>query len=59
LDEAHYWIAARELKQPSAEALKHRADLASVTVAVDTEAPSATTYDEWLDSLKARGLVTR
>jgi hypothetical protein len=56
LDEGHYWIAARELKQPSAEALKHRADLTDVALAVDTEAPSATTYAEWLDSLKARGL---
>lgn len=59
LDEAHYWIAARELRQPSAEALKHRADLTGVTLAVDTEAPSATTYTEWLDSLKARGLVIK
>lgn len=59
LDEGHYWIAARELRQPSAEALKHRADLTGVTLAVDTEAPSATTYAEWLDSLKARDLVIK
>lgn len=57
LDEAHYWIAARELKQPTADALKDRADLAGVKIGVDTEAPSATTFAEWLDSLKARGLL--
>jgi hypothetical protein len=59
MDEGHYWIAARELRQASAEDLKNRPDLTSVTLTVDTEAPAATTYVEWLDSLRARGLLTK
>lgn len=57
LDEAHYWIAARELRQPSPEGLKGRTDLTGIPLAVDTEASSVTTYAEWLESLRARGLV--
>lgn len=59
LDEGHYWIAAHELRLSSAEALKDRADRMGVTLAVDTQAPSATTYAEWLDSLRARGLMIK
>jgi hypothetical protein len=59
LDEGHYWIAARELGKPPGALFQRLGDFTGVTLVVDTEASSATTYAEWLHSLKARGLVIR
>ncbi len=57
LDEGHYWIAVRHLHQRAAAALLRRPDLAGVSIAVDTQAGTATTYSDWVDSLRTRALA--
>ena len=55
LDEGHYWIAARNLREPSPNALANRPDLAGTKIEVDTNASAANTWAEWVESLKSRG----
>ena len=70
LDEGHYGIAARNLRESSApthrrsydwdkgtESLVTRPDLAGVKIDVDTGASSASTWSEWVESLKSRGYL--
>ncbi len=57
LDEGHYWIATRLLRDLTPAHLALRTDLQGKPISLDLSAPGINDFDGWLHSLRERGLA--
>lgn len=55
-DEGNYWRALWRLEQPCAGDLDSRPDLQGKKIRIDTGCGNCATYDDWMKSLKERGI---
>jgi hypothetical protein len=57
LDEGNFWHALTRLQTPSPGDLDSRLDLAGKRITLDINCGDVRDYDEWVESLRARGLA--
>ena len=56
LDEGNFWSALHRLERPLPSDMNPRADLAGKRIALDINCGDVNDYDEWIESLLARGM---
>jgi len=56
LDEGNYWRALTRLQSPAPGDLATRPDLAGKRIALDIDCGDVCHYDEWIESLRTRGV---